>query len=86
MPCEGRVLCGSNAHDGVRHHEDGHLNAGPDGSIPVDEMTHDYFWYHINFEDPVRDAGELEEFARCGQCCGDAVHENEVLHLVPRTC
>lgn len=80
MPCVDRRLCDDNMQEGVRHHEDGVLNMGPDGSIPVDEMTHDYFWHHLNFEDPIQDENQLEEFRKCNHYCGDPVNQDEVCH------
>jgi hypothetical protein len=71
--CDGN-LCKSTMHDGVRHHDEGTLG----GSREVDEMTHDYFWQHINFEDPVKDAAEREAFRKCGNTCGCEEHAKEV--------
>ena len=44
----------------------------------MDEMTHEYYWEHVDFEDPVKDHHERLEFGMCGNYCGCDDHLNEV--------
>lgn len=40
-----------------------------------DEFTHDFFWEHMQFEDPVQSEEERRLFRICGCCCGSEEHE-----------
>ena len=44
-------------------------------------MAHDYFWEHVNFEDPVKKNAERSEFRKCGNYCGCDEHVSEVRTL-----
>jgi hypothetical protein len=44
----------------------------------MDEMTHEYFWQHVNFEDPVKETSEREAFVMCGNWCGSDEHISPV--------
>ena len=79
VPCN-TTLCESALHDCARHSKQ--TFAIPEGSawssqakaMQVDELTHDYHWLLMGFEDPVKTADDLRLFRLCGKYCTSEEH------------
>ena len=78
-------LCRNVSNDGVRHHHEGTLNAGPNQDIAVDEFTHEAFWKTINFQDPCL-ASDSEKFKLCGSLCASDEHDQVCAGLCLALC
>ena len=70
-----KTVCESALHDCARHSKQ--TFAVPEGStasakrkaMQVDELTHDFHWQLMGFEDPVKTADDLRLFRMCGKYC-----------------
>jgi uncharacterized protein YegL len=47
---------------------------GPDENVPKDEILHDAYWEHINFEDPSGEA-DKEKYGNCPFYCSSEIHK-----------